>query len=518
MTLAFDLLTGSGIDIDEPKPLWQPIPNSPQERAYNSEADIIGFGGAAGGAKTWLILGYAFTKHKRVRIFRPTFVELQGLIDDGNTILSGRASFVSGKGWRFDDKKVMLGYVQHPKDWEKWKGDRVDLMAFDEADKFSKSIVDQLSGWNGTMDANQKVRKLLCFNPPNAQGEWLVEYFGAWILDTHDNPAEDGELRYYAKYKDKEIEVLTDDVVTMTGKDLKAYYLEEHSEKRFYIDKRLYNVAEHDGVLLQVLSRTFFRSLVDNNPYAMEGGYDKQLEDMPEPYRSQLRYGDFSIGKADDEFQTIPTEWITAAQDRWTATEEPDVLLRAVGVDPSRGGADKFVISTLRANYFDELRVYAGETIPKDKGGQYGAMLVLSAINGNMPIIAVDADGIGASVYDALLENDELSIMAINSGSKGYGKDKSGKFGFTNLRSKMWWMFREALDPEAGLNIALPPSRTLRNELRAPTYSTITGRIQVERKDNIRKRIGRSTDHADAIIYAWHCSTNYRQRAKVRMM
>ena len=31
--------------------VWRPLPGGPQEMAYNSVADVIGFGGAAGGGK-----------------------------------------------------------------------------------------------------------------------------------------------------------------------------------------------------------------------------------------------------------------------------------------------------------------------------------------------------------------------------------------------------------------------------------------------------------------------------------
>jgi len=518
LELAGELLAVGGLTDGEiaQSPIWEPIPESPQERAYNSEADVIGFGGAAGGSKTWLILGFAFTKHKRTRIFRRNFVDLQDLIDDGDTILDGRASFVGGskKSWKFDNCTVMLGYVEHPKDWKKYKGRRVDLMAFDEADQFPETIIETLSAWNGTTDPDQKVRKLLCFNPPDAEGEWLINYFGAWLDDRHDNPAKDGELRYYIRVDSAYVEIPKDKLFDVNGYELKKHYREKHNENKFYIDNKPYTVTDYEGRWVQVQSRTFFKSLVDDNPYAMQAGYDKELEMLPEPLKSQLRWGDFSIGKADDDWQIIPTEWITLAQQRHELMEKPTLKIRSTGVDPSRGGKDNFVIANLRGNYFDELIVHEGKTIPKVKGGQYGARLVLSAIGGQFNhsgVIGVDADGIGASVYDSLLEYAQLNVRAINSGSAGYGTDKSGQYPFNNLRSAMWWAFREALNPESGLYIALPPSRTLRNELRAPTYSTKTGKIQVEKKDDIRKRIGRSTDHADAVVYAWFIASTKKK-------
>ena len=52
-------------------------------------------------------------------------------------------------------------------------------------------------------------------------------------------------------------------------------------------------------------------------------------------------------------------------------------------------------------------------------------------------------------------------------------------------------------------SLALPPDDLLIGDLVAPRYSvTSTGKIQVESKDEIRKRLGRSTDSGDAVVQA----------------
>src|SRR5262245_48134628 len=67
--------------------IWTPQPG-PQTDAYNSEADIIGYGGAAGGGKSMLGLGFATTKHRRSIIFRRVFLSVRGLIEDSRQILT----------------------------------------------------------------------------------------------------------------------------------------------------------------------------------------------------------------------------------------------------------------------------------------------------------------------------------------------------------------------------------------------------------------------------------------------
>jgi len=48
----------------------------------------------------------------------------------------------------------------------------------------------------------------------------------------------------------------------------------------------------------------------------------------------------------------------------------------------------------------------------------------------------------------------------------------------------------------------LPPDDELTYELSAPHYELTRSGIKVESKKELRKRISRSTDHADAVIYA----------------
>ena len=82
--------------------VWTPDEdNRPQCLAYASKADVIGFGGAAGGGKSDLAIGLALTRHRRVQIFRREGTELGGLIDRVAEIL-GHRNGLGGKPpiWR----------------------------------------------------------------------------------------------------------------------------------------------------------------------------------------------------------------------------------------------------------------------------------------------------------------------------------------------------------------------------------------------------------------------------------
>ncbi|MBN1629627.1 MAG: hypothetical protein JW990_07685, partial [Thermoleophilia bacterium] len=108
-----------------------------------------------------------------------------------------------------------------------------------------------------------------------------------------------------------------------------------------------------------------------------------------------------------------------------------------------------------------------------------------------------------AGVFDRLREM-EYPVIAFNAAARTDRLDSSGELGFVNCRSAAWWAMREMLDPAASYPIELPPDDLLIGDLTAPKWRvTSGGRIQVESKDDIRKRLGRSTDSADAVVQAF---------------
>jgi hypothetical protein len=474
----FDTLLDEAIDYalgDDSaiSPIWAPFPGVPQEVAYSSQADIIGYGGAAGGGKSDLGLGKAFTQFYRSIIFRREYPQLEGIISRGDEIQDGRCRFIGGekKQWTtLDSRIVKVGAIEHEHDVQKYKGRARDFIVFDEAVDFTEHMVRFVMGWLRTDRPDIKPQVLLTFNPPTTpEGEWIVKFFAPWLDSAHQNPAQPGEMRWFVTVDSKDIEVPNSDPV------------------------------EVDGDTYHPKSRTFFLATVEDNPVYMATGYDKHLESLPEPLRSQLRYGNFNITAKDDIWQCIPTAWIVEAQKRWAQCPKPDYTLRSMGVDPSRGGDDDTVIAKMYGNWFEVIR-HAGADVPN---GSTGARLVTNQME--TPVtVWIDVIGYGASVYDHLAALPNTRAIPVNVGAGSTASDKTGRYGFFNLRSQLWWQFREALDPENGQDIMLPPDPQLRVDLRAPRYQIVGGKIKVESKEDVKKRIGRSTDAADAVQLAWY--------------
>jgi hypothetical protein len=94
--------------------LWEPLPG-PQTLAYESEADIIGYGGAAGGGKTDLIAGLSITKHKRVLVVRREKAQTEGFIQRMAEILGGTVGYNSQKSmWRVGTGSAPADRVRRP--------------------------------------------------------------------------------------------------------------------------------------------------------------------------------------------------------------------------------------------------------------------------------------------------------------------------------------------------------------------------------------------------------------------
>lgn len=210
---------------------------------------------------------------------------------------------------------------------------------------------------------------------------------------------------------------------------------------------------------------------------------------------------------ASDEDGLIPLSAIERANARWqamtdAAEDRGDEIwgeLLGIGCDVGRGG-DFTVVSRLHKN----------NTIKSlERSRSRNLMEITGVLAGILKRhvdckVVLDIVGIGAGVYDKLREDDEneLRLIPFNAGTKTELTDESGEIGFADLRSAGWWNLREMLlDPD--VQVALPPDDQLTGDLTAPRHKmTSGGKIKVESKDEIKKRIGRSTDDGDAVMMA----------------
>lgn len=207
-----------------------------------------------------------------------------------------------------------------------------------------------------------------------------------------------------------------------------------------------------------------------------------------------------------DESGVIPIDWIYAAVERWKALDDEGKLrempVTFISVDVADGGPDDSIIGTLSGSVvlrMEEVRQDGPGDTMKVAGR---AKAIYDARHEGAPDrgVVVDSIGVGAGVVSRLREQG-VQVVAFNSSAASTATDRSRELRFLNLRAEAWWLAREDFDPQYDPEVAIPDIPRLIGDLAAPQFGTTSnGRLQVESKDDVRERIGRSTDYGDVVI------------------
>ena len=458
--------------------MWRPLPG-PQTKAYESLADELFFGGSAGGGKSALALGLAVCQHERSLIFRREYKDLKSIIRDSHIILDG-----SGARWNGSEKSwvnipggrlIDFGAMQYSGKRAGWQGQPHDLIVLDEGPQFNEEDFLFITGWARTTTPSQRVRVVVTGNPPTeADGEWVIRRWRAWLDKSYENPAGPGELRWYARLNNADVEV-------------------EGPEP-----------FDYNGETIYPTSRTFIPSSLSDNPYLNnDNHYRARLQNMPEPLRSQMLYGDFSIGLRDDPWQVIPTSWAQAAMDRFVEWKEMGKPGRFEGMGLDVGRHHDLIVAALRyGNAIDDLKRYPVGTNTMAPIGFITALLDKNPTAYCCP----DETGVGTGLVDRLFElGYKKRVRPFVAGAHTERRTKDDVLGFANRRSMAWWNLRELLDPEATTEpVVLPDDPNLLGDLCAIRYKIASdGKIQIEDKEKTREKLGRSPDAGDAVMQAF---------------
>jgi hypothetical protein len=177
----------------------------------------------------------------------------------------------------------------------------------------------------------------------------------------------------------------------------------------------------------------------------------------------------------------------------------PDQLLPIeLGVDVG-GGGDLTVIRERRG-------IVAGrEWVSNSDRPEQLAPLVIRAIRETgATAVKVDSIGIGWGLCGELRNRRTehgANVIAVNV-AEASSKPKEYK----NLRAQIWWEIGRQLSADRAWDLAgMDNGDTTVAELLEPRWELdLSGRIQIESKDDIRERTGgRSPDHADALLLAF---------------
>lgn len=191
----------------------------------------------------------------------------------------------------------------------------------------------------------------------------------------------------------------------------------------------------------------------------------------------------------------IPLHLLEAAILRHKDGEQATGPLR-LGVDVARFGDDDTVIASTRGRSGGVRQRIHGAPTTQVAGAVVKQVRDLRRGLEEVKV-AIDEGSMGAGVVDQVVEqfSDDpgITVYGVNAAQSADDEER-----FDRKRDELWWSVREWL-----ADAILEPCAELERELVAPTYAlTSAGRIKVESKDTLKKRIKRSPDHADALALA----------------
>lgn len=202
----------------------------------------------------------------------------------------------------------------------------------------------------------------------------------------------------------------------------------------------------------------------------------------------------------------IPSCWLELAHERWKKLQAEKFISRKyplIGIDVAGMGRDSSCFVPRYGNYVPEIKIHqsgrradhmkvAGEAVQWLRDGKAK--------------VFIDTIGEGAGVYARL---DELGYKnayscKFSEGTRGL-RDITGQYEFANMRAYCYWAVRDWLNPKNGFNPALPPHEELDEELTSVHwFFQSSGKIMLEPKENIKSRIRRSPDIADALASTFY--------------
>lgn len=204
--------------LDSKGGILAPWPGSPQELALRSSADIVIFGGAAGGAKTYGMLlkalYYFQDPHYRAACFRRTYKQIDhpgALIDETRQVFprTGAEFHETRKRWTWPSgAQFQFAHLEHESNLEDWDGAQLCGVFVDQLEQFMQRALFYLQGrcrsarWQGHS-------QVFATCNPAGPGHWLTNLVRPWLRPAADglglepDPAESGRKRWIFREGDE---------------------------------------------------------------------------------------------------------------------------------------------------------------------------------------------------------------------------------------------------------------------------------------------------------------------------
>ncbi len=268
------------------------IPSKKQILGFSCTADILIYGGAAGGGKSALLtidpIRHTLLPDFNGIIFRRTFPQIfqaGGLWDETQRWYpgAGGTSIQQPPRWRFPSgAKIDLASIQHEKDVHNFMGGQFAYIAFDELTHFTRKMFFYLISRLRSMCGIKPYIRCSC-NPE--AGSWVADLISWWIDQETGYPIPDrvGVIRWFYQGDDDEL----------------LWY--DSKEEAMAANPERSKIAPPKSL-------TFIPSNVTDNTYLMEKdpGYMANLLSLPKIERFRLLEGNWKIA----EESIIDALWI----------------------------------------------------------------------------------------------------------------------------------------------------------------------------------------------------------------
>jgi hypothetical protein len=229
----------------------------------------------------------------------------------------------------------------------------------------------------------------------------------------------------------------------------------------------------------------FIQALPRENPHIPPDYIDNQKEDLPDELYQQYIAGSWDVLMRQGQY-VFPYPLVKAAME---ADLEPKGA-REAGIDVARYGGDNNVAAIRQGPVVDipyTSRYQDINTTTSD---------VAKFIEEEEPeVTKIDSVGVGGGLYDNLKAL-KYNVREIIGGASPRNKDK-----FVNARAENHWGLRERMED---YDLDLPNDPKLRAQFVGIKYKIKADRkIQIESKEDIKKRGANSPDEMEAIINAF---------------
>ena len=254
--------------------------------------------------------------------------------------------------------------------------------------------------------------------------------------------------------------------------------------KMFYTANPAECWLKSDFVVSDKRDGHYIPALFTDNPHLpddYESTLDRAFGDDKELLKA-YKEGDWDI-MTNDRI-VIPEKYIRGVEGLSIyEAEQSEVIV----CDPATGG-DECV-----AYVFKNSKIIDSKIMHYDDTMKVVGELMILGYKHNIHKFAIDSIGIGKGICDRLAEQ-EQEVIPINSAESGTSSR------FSNKRAEMWWYVREKF---MNREIEYPQDEETRSQLSSVKFNVVnsSGKILLEPKADVKKRIGRSPDRGDAFVY-----------------